>query len=160
VPSPAFLAISNGGTGVTAPKPTLTYAGNGTFTITNFNSELSYTVTGTGSRTDNVLTVTAITANATIFGTTPKGTVGTSTTAYRQQATQTFVQTGNTYVEYSTSPIPVYGGTYYAQDQWNPNDGSPAGYYAVITPGYYQNDSYTGSGFTYSATYNEWWKIV
>jgi hypothetical protein len=157
VPSPAFLAISNGGTGVTAPKPTLTYAGNGTFTITNFNSELTYTVTGTGSRASNVLTVTAITANAVIFGTTPKGTVGTSTTAFRQQATQTFVQTGNTYVDYSPSPN---GGTFYNTDQWNPNDGSPAGYYAVITPGYYQNDSYTGSGFTYSSTFNEWWKIV
>ncbi|MFA7324225.1 MAG: fibronectin type III domain-containing protein [Candidatus Nanopelagicales bacterium] len=45
---------------------------------------------------------------------------------------QTFVQTG-THVDYSASPN---GGTYYAENQWNANDGSPAGYYAVVPDGY------------------------
>ncbi|MDD2857136.1 MAG: fibronectin type III domain-containing protein [Candidatus Nanopelagicales bacterium] len=45
---------------------------------------------------------------------------------------QAFIQTGS-HVDYSASPN---GGTYYAADQWNPNDGSAAGYYAVIPDGY------------------------
>lgn len=45
---------------------------------------------------------------------------------------QAFVQTGS-HVDYSTSPN---GGTYYGPNQWNANDGSAAGYYAVIPDGY------------------------
>ena len=74
----------------------------------------------------------------------------TSPYSYHQQ----FVQTGS-HTDYSASPN---GGTYYAQDQWNPNDGSPAGYYAVIPDGYYATvkdappAGYTDNGTAYSKT--------
>ena len=158
VPSPALVCIVNGGSGISSPKPTLTYAGNGAFTISNFDAVLAYTVTGSGTLTGSVLQVTVATGNATIFGTTPKGVAGVSTVAYRQAYTTYFVQTGDPYVTYSGDGS--NGGTYYGTDQWNPNDGSAAGYYAVITPGYQAPTDYSGSGFTYSSTYNEWWKIV
>ena len=45
---------------------------------------------------------------------------------------QQFIQTGS-HVDFSSSPNT---GTYYSQDQWNPTDGSPAGFYAVIPDGY------------------------
>jgi len=67
---------------------------------------------------------------------------------------QAFIQTGS-HVDYSSSPN---GGTYYAQDQWNPNDGSPAGYYAVVPDGYYASvkdappAGYTDSGTNYVKT--------
>jgi hypothetical protein len=45
---------------------------------------------------------------------------------------QQFIQTGS-HVDFSSSPN---SGTFYSQDQWNPTDGSPAGFYAVIPDGY------------------------
>ncbi|MDO8731948.1 MAG: fibronectin type III domain-containing protein [Actinomycetota bacterium] len=74
----------------------------------------------------------------------------TSPYSYHQQ----FVQTGS-HTDYSASPN---GGTYYAQDAWNGNDGSPAGYYAVIPDGYYATvkdappTGYTDNGSAYSKT--------
>jgi len=157
VPSPAFFAVLNGGSGVTATKPTMTYTSTGTFTVTNYDPQLAYTAGASGAISTSTFTVTVATGTGTLYATSPKGSAGSTTTGYRHAVTQTFTQTGDPYVDYSPSPN---GGTFYDTDQWNPTDGSPAGYYAVITPGYYTNDSYTGSGYTFSSTYNEWWKIV
>ena len=61
------------------------------------------------------------------------------------------MQTGS-HVEYSTSG----NGTYYAQNAWNPNDGSPAGFYAVVADGYYASakdappTGFTDSGSEYT----------
>ena len=156
MPSPIVLVVPVGGN-VAAETPSLTYSGYGQFTITNYDANLTYNITGSGSRTGNLFYVTATSGNATVSTTTPKGQTSGSRTAYRLPYGTYFVQTGPAYVNYSTS---YNGGTYYAQDQWNPNDGSPAGFYAVITPGYYAAYDYSGSGYTYSSTFNEWWKIV
>jgi len=76
----------------------------------------------------------------------------TSTVPYGYH--QQFVQTGS-HVDYSSSPN---GGTYYAKDAWNANDGSAAGYYAVIADGYYASvkdappAGYTDNGSAYTKT--------
>ena len=44
-----------------------------------------------------------------------------------------FVQTGS-HITFTSDGS--NGGTYYGPDQWNPSDGSPAGFYAVIPDGY------------------------
>lgn len=159
MPSPAFIVVPSGGN-IPADTPTLTYTSYAVFTITNYNSALTYNLGSNTSINANLLTVTIADGSGTVSVTSPKGQTSGTVTASRKPYATYFVQTGPTQVLYSTSPIPVYGGTYYAQDQWNPNDGSPAGYYAVVTPGYYQPYDYTSLGFTYSSTYNEWWKIV
>lgn len=67
-----------------------------------------------------------------------------------------FIQTGS-HTDFSSSPN---GGTYYTQDQWNPSDGSPAGYYAVNPDGYNTSvkDSppagFTDGGGNYTKTVN------
>ena len=152
------MLVAVGGGNVPSEVPSLSYSGYGQFTITNYDSNLTYNITGSGSQTINYLYVTATTGNATVSTTTPKGQTSGSRTAYRQAYTTYFVQTGDPYVTFTTDGS--NGGTYYAQDQWNPKDGSPAGFYAVITPGYNAPTDYSGSGYTYNATYNEWWKIV
>jgi len=67
-----------------------------------------------------------------------------------------FIQTGS-HTDFSSSPN---GGTYYNQDQWNPSDGSPAGFYAVNPDGYSTTvkDSppagFTDVGGSYTKTVN------
>ena len=157
MPNPVMLAVAVGGN-VAAEVPSLTYSGYGQFTITNYDANLTYNITGSGSRSGNLFNVTVVTGSATLSTTTPKGSTSGTRTAYRQAYTTYFVQTGEPYVTYTTDGS--NGGTYYAENQWNPTDGSPAGFYAVITPGYYAATDYSGSGYTYNATFNEWWKIV
>lgn len=83
----------------------------------------------------------------------------------RKAATQYFVQTGNPYCCYDPGCASCFGGcgTYYAQDQWNPNDGSPAGYYSCGTPGYYawtnNAPTYNWSGSNYTNGQGEWWRV-
>jgi hypothetical protein len=67
---------------------------------------------------------------------------------------QQFIQTGS-HIDFSSSPN---NGTFYGQDQWNPTDGSPAGFYAVLPDGYSitVKDSpptgFTDGGTSYSKT--------
>lgn len=157
MPSPAFAVIVNGGSGVTADKPTLAYVSYGAFTVTNFGPQLAYTPTG-GSLTSGVFNVAASTGSGTLFATSPKGSVGATVTAYRQAKTSDWVSTGPDVFSYSSDGS--NGGTYYAQDQWNPSDGSPAGYYAMTRQGYYVNRDYSGAGYTFNNSTNEWWRIV
>ena len=69
---------------------------------------------------------------------------------------QQFIQTGS-HIDFSTSPN---GGTFYNRDQWNPSDGSPEGFYAVVPDGYSitVKDSppagFTDGGTSYTKTDN------
>jgi hypothetical protein len=69
---------------------------------------------------------------------------------------QQFIQTGS-HIDFSSSPN---GGTYYNQDQWNPSDGSPAGFYAVLPDGYSVTvkdappTGFTDGGTSYTKTDN------
>jgi hypothetical protein len=147
------------GGNVPSPTPTLSYASYGAFTITNYDSALTYNLSGSSSRSGSTFSVTVTSGSGSLSSTSPKGSNSPgSVTAYRLPYSTYFVQTGDPYVTYTTDGS--NGGTYYDTDQWNPQDGSPAGFYAVVTPGYYAANDYTGSGYTYNSTYNEWWKIV
>ena len=153
----AVIASSAGSGRISPAKPNLTYIGTGQFRIENYSSVLNYVISGSGSRSGNILSITAGTANASIYSTSAKGiSQSPTTTAYRQQPTTYFVQTGEPYVTYSTDGS--NGGTYYDAEQWC--GGCPAGFYAVITPGYYANTDYGPGGYTYNGASNEWWKIT
>ena len=144
------------GANIPAPTPTLTYVSYGAFTITNYDATLTYTVSGSSSRTGSTFNVTSTSGSGSLSSTTPKGTNSPgSVTAYRLPYGQTYIATSPVYTHYSTS---YNGGTYYAANQWSP--GSPAGFYAVYADGYYVTTNYSGSGYTFNSTYNEWWKIV
>lgn len=75
----------------------------------------------------------------------------TETTTSPYTYHQEFVKTGS-HVEYSTSG----NGTYYPQNAWNPQDGSPAGFYSVVDDGYYASakdappTGFTDSGSEYT----------
>lgn len=145
------------GGNVASPTPTLVYLNYGAFTITNYDSALTYNLTASvSSQSGSTFSVTGTSASAALSSTTPKGSNSPgSVTAFRLPYSTYFVQTGPPVVSYSTS---YNGGTFYNTNQWSP--GSPAGYYAVTTPGYYAVTDYSGSGYTFSSTYNEWYKIV
>lgn len=168
-----FIAASAAGGRFTPVKPTLLYAGSGTsdngkFTITNYDATYIYTVTGSGSVSGSTLTITNANASVTLTAKAPKGlTNSAGVVAERKAPTQTFIVTTPFQCYYSPSCASQCGGcgTFYAQDQWNPNDGSPAGYYSCCALGYNVYDNYSGQGYTwggsdYTNGQGEWWKIT
>lgn len=170
------LAAAASGGRITPATPTLAYAGSGTndngkFTITNYDPSFVYTATG-GTVSGNILTVTNPSSSATLTARTPKGLAassGRTATRLAASTSQYYTQTGPFQCYYSGSCASQCGGcgTYYSQDQWNPNDGSPAGFYACCDQGYwttyYVNQAgsgYTWSGADYTNGQGEWWKIT
>lgn len=166
-----FAAAAGGGR-FTPDRPTLSYLGSGTtnngkFSITNYNSSFIYNITG-GTRSDSTITVTAATGSATITARSPKGFVDSpSIAAFRQAATQYFVETVPfRCYECGSPPCCAPGccgcGTCY----YDSNNGfGKSGCFACCPCGYYAYTNYSGSGYTWSGSnytngQGEWWKIV
>lgn len=171
MPNAAIVASAAAGSGRFTPSiPTLTYAGSGTtnngkFTITNYNSSFIYSVSGNGSITSNTLTVNSATTSVNLTVKSPKGvSFSSSITAFRQAATQYFVQTGAPYCCNDGFCAGCFGGcgTFYAAGKWCAECGD--GYWSCGTPGYnaytnYSANGYTWSGSNYTNGQGEWWKI-
>lgn len=162
----AFLAGASHG--VVAPKPTLSYAGSGTFTITNYDASYVYTVTGSGSRSGATLTVTVATGDATITARFPTSvTESPSATAYRHAPTQTsvaFTQCSNPCGNCNTGVNP-HTWSCGCGSGCNDSGGGAWGDCICRGPGYSYYDNYSGSGYSWSGSdytngSGEWYKTA
>lgn len=166
MPYPVLLGASAGGGRFLAAKPTLTYSGSGAFTIGNYDASYVYSVSG-GTRSGNVITVSGATGTATVTARPPKGlTASASASAERKAPDQYYVVTSPFQCYHSASCASQCGGcgTYYAQDAWNPNDGSAQGFYSCCDQRVYYYNNYSSSGYSWSGSNytngsGEWWKI-
>lgn len=166
MPNLATLVSSAAGAGrIVAEKPSISYTGNsGQFTINNYDPTFIYTITGNGSRSGNTVSVTVLSGSCVITAKAPKGvSPSTSTTLFRQNRT------------YTTINVPFtqyYNPCGDCRTDVNPNSWScgcvgadaGGGQWGVCIcrgPGYsyQQEDSYSGSGYTFSGSGNEWYKV-
>lgn len=72
MPAPAILGALASGKGATPPVPTLAYTGERQFTISDYDSTLTYTLSGC-TRVGNVITVTTTGVTATVTAQYPRG---------------------------------------------------------------------------------------
>jgi len=177
MPSLALMGASSSGGKITAPQPTLSYAGSGTsnngrFTITNFNANFLYTPTN-GSISGSTFIVTSASTSGTLVARTAKVPTSSSpVTASRQAAGQYSFYT-------QTAPVTCYGcgspghgapccapgpcgcGTFHASGF------SYSGFWGCCDQGYwttywinYGPSGWTWNGSNYTNGQGEWWKIT
>jgi hypothetical protein len=92
--SPALIASSATSTRFIPTKPTLSWTAFGQVTISNFNSNLAYSLSvdsGTATRSGSVVSLSSINAIVTITSSSPKG--GTSTASTFERRAYTFTTT-------------------------------------------------------------------
>lgn len=166
----ASVLVSAASGRIIPATPQLTYSGTaGSFIISNFDSSYTYSVTGNGNISGNLLIVTSTSGNATITVKSPKGvSFSSGRTAYRQNRTYTTVNVPYTQCYNPCndltfgSPTPgVWNWSCGCGSGCNDSGGGQWGVGICRGPGYsYQTeDSYSGSGYTFSSSGNEWYKI-
>lgn len=147
-------------------KPTLSYAGSGTtdngkFTITNYDANLTYTITN-GTRSGSTVTVTNQNTTATVTARLPKS-VSNSSPAYpeRKGAVQAeYDQSYNPNGDLNTSVNP---NTWTCPSGWSAGGGAWGVGICRKYPGSYTDfggSGYTWSGSDYTNGSGEWWKIA
>lgn len=167
MPILAAISGSSGGGRFIPDIPQISYSGiAGTFTINNYNPSLIYTVTGNGYISGNSLIVNVAAGNATINAKTQKGfTSSGSKICYRQNRT------------YTTTTVPFtqcYNPCGNCRTDVNPHTwscgcgsgcgdsgGGQWGDCICRGPGYSTTteNSYTGAGYVFSSSGNEWYKV-
>ena len=178
--SKAVLFSGAAGGRVVPPKPTLTYRGSystnkGKFEITNFDSSLTYLVSGGTVQYDSGLScwtvyVTATTGSASLYSTSPKAlSAGATVTAYRHVADQTSVPYIQCYNPCGNCNTPVNPNTWSCGCGSGCNDSGGGQWGPCICrgPGYSYWNNYAGSGYSWSGgnyasdgSNGEWYKVV
>lgn len=163
MPNIAVIAAPSGAGRVSPAKPTLThYTTTGQFQITNYDANLTYTLSvtaGTATRSDDIITMSNANSICTVTATGPKSLeASTAATAERKAYTYSFNVTGG---YYHNTPADGYApnfgqgpdgsSTYFCQQVGSDPNGC---YHEQGT----NQKAATPSGYTDS--YNEWWKVT
>ena len=95
MPNAAVFVPAAGGGRFTPSTPTMSYTGTGTFSITNYDPNLTYNITvntGTATRTGSTITLNNATMEATITASPPKGGVNSGSVLIGRAAYQYVTQ--------------------------------------------------------------------
>lgn len=157
-------AAAAGGRAV-ADKPTVTWHANGKFRITNYNAAYTYTLTpssGTATRVDDIVTLSAASATCTVTATLPKSVAASAAGTFERKAYEAYVSSTYQCGTDAINPCPCGGGCPPC------NECNPCYNCCGSVPrmcNNYSGTNFAGQGYTLSPgplTYpnngSEWWK--